>query len=522
VLNPVSIARAMWTSDNISTHTARAVYTSDGGGYWQISTLHGTVYTDGSPAFIYQSDGTTTISARSGAEDRVEKVNFVANVWQVSTQIVRNVSVLSSIQQPVHVELKNVTGGFTALGVNVSNAMKLSAQPISIASTVNVKTATNEAVAITGTVNANVGGVTLPISNPNNITVPVVNSANVTVPVNVGSATVPVRASANGTPQNSSGVNVLVSVNPTHSVTVPVSAGSTTVPVSVPSGLTVPASVASNLTVPVAVGGATVPAYVPSGLTVPASVASSLTVPVSVGSNTVPVAVGTATVPVAVGSVVVPVENTNNVTIPVTSSGTVLDVKIVEISAVAPSGGVAPTTAFHEAMETALEEADVVDVNIATIASDAQIDMAESLGLDMRGTVAGISLQYVILILDNGDGLNVLKTSFPLGVVGVLEIGNKVFKSPTGTWFHEISDVTTTIVDPVYGVIANASTSGVTAGWLIITDDGVTHTNKYVIDRGTIINTNSVASYRGSRVSREHSTGSATQYTYWNILHEHV
>jgi hypothetical protein len=375
VLNSASIARAMWTSDIVGTHDARAVYTVDGGGYWSITAPGGVAGAGGSPAFIYQVDGTTAISARSGAEDRHEDVIFLNNVWQLPIAIVRNVNVLSTVQQPVHVELKNVTGGFTALGVNVSNAMKLSAQPISIADTVNVKTATGEAVAITGTVNANVGGITLPISNPNNITCPVVNTNSVTVPVNVGSATVPVRASANGTPQNSSGVNVLVPVNPTHSVTVPVSAGSTTVPVSVPSGLTVPASVPSGLTVPVAVGGATVPAYVPNTLTVPASVPSGLTVPVAVGSNTVPVAVGSVTVPVAnTNSIVVPVENTNNVTIPVTSSGTVLNVKIVEISTVAPSGGVAPTEAFEAAMEDAINDAEeltgvIVGPNIHTTAS---------------------------------------------------------------------------------------------------------------------------------------------------------
>ena len=360
VLNPNTIARAMWASDIVGTHDARAVYTVDGGGYWSITSHSGGVAgAGGSPAFIYQTDGTTAISARSGVEDRHEDVIFLNNIWQLPIVIVRNVSVLSTVQQPVHVELKNVTGGFTALGANVSNAMKLSAQPISIASTVNVKTATNEAVAITGTVNANVGGVTLPISNPNNITVPVVNTNSVTVPVNVGSATVPVRASANGTPQNSSGVNVLVSVNPVHSVTVPVSAGSTTVPASVPSGLTVPASVASNLTVPVAVGGATVPAYVPNTLTVPASVPSGLTVPVAVGSNTVPVTVGSATVPVAnTNSIVVPVENTNNVTIPVTSSGSI-DVNILTVAASAK-------TQFHEAMETALNEADGIVVEQST------------------------------------------------------------------------------------------------------------------------------------------------------------
>jgi hypothetical protein len=46
------------------------------------------------------------------------------------------------------------------------------------------------------------------------------------------------------------------------------------------------------------------------------------------------------------------------VVVPVTATGTVLDVKIVEISTATPSGGVAPITALHEAVETALEEAD--------------------------------------------------------------------------------------------------------------------------------------------------------------------
>ena len=347
VLNPLSIAASVWGVYG-DYGVCRATQDPSDQNYWMVYSSIGHQV-----SHIHDSSG-TTISPSANSSAWVYRNN---NQWQLfNGDVVRNVSVLSTIQQPVHVELKNVTGGFTALATNVSNAMKLSPVPVSIGSTVNVKTATNEAVAITGSVNLNVGTATVPISNPNSITVPVVNSANVTVPVNVGSATVPVRASANGTPQNSSGVNVLVSVNPTHSVTVPVSVGSATVPASVPAGLTVPASVASNLTVPVAVGGATVPAYVPNTLTVPASVPVGLTVPVAVGSNTVPVAVGSATVPVAnTNSIVVPVENTNNVTIPVTASGTVLNVKIVEVADIAK-------TTFHEAVETALDDATGINV----------------------------------------------------------------------------------------------------------------------------------------------------------------
>lgn len=359
VLNPNAISRAIWTDEAPGTHVATVVSPVAGESlqHWLI-TLNGTSVIRVFQLWAY--DNSYQIAATEYSLGTAFGVVPNAsppyrNEFRLPSSNINNVTVVSTSTTPVHVQVRNVAGGFTAMGSDISTSLKSSPQPVSIADTVDVKTATGEAVAITGTVNANVGSVTLPISNPNNITVPVVNSGNITIPVNVGTSTVPVRASANGTPQNSSGVNVLVSVNPTHSVTVPVSVGSAAVPVSVPSGLTVPASVASNLTVPVAVGGATVPAYVPSNVTVPASVSSGLTVPVSVGSNTVPVAVGSVTVPVAnTNSVIVPVENTNNVTVPVTSGGVVdVNIKTVETNA---------RDQFHIAMETALNDANDIDV----------------------------------------------------------------------------------------------------------------------------------------------------------------
>jgi hypothetical protein len=482
VLNPTTIARAMWTSDIGGTHDARAVYTVDGGGYWSITAFDGVAGAAGSPAFIYHTDGTTTISARSGVEDRHEDVIFLNNLWQLPIAIVRNVSLLSTNTTPVHVQVRNIAGGFTAMASDISTSMKLTAQPVSIADTVNVKTDTGESVAISGTVNLNVGSSTVPISNPNNITVPVVNSANVTVPVNVGSATVPVRASANGTPQNSSGVNVLVSVNPTHSVTVPVSVGSATVPASVPAGLTVPASVASNLTVPVAVGGATVPAYVPNTLTVPASVPVGLTVPVAVGSNTVPVAVGSATVPVAnTNSIVVAVENTNNVTIPVTASGTVLDVNITGVSSTAKN-------LFHEAMETALDDATGINVDVdnhPVYGGPSAADIALAINGNVFATFLALGTPSNEIILDTGVTLvqqavyDVAKSTWInlSNYTGDLwqYAGRRIIRwggGPTSTSWILPQTVPGSTVTGVIVDFPNYTGSTVYGGWSIRRDDG--------------------------------------------------
>jgi hypothetical protein len=187
------------------------------------------------------------------------------------------------------------------MATDISQAMKLSAQPVSVADTVKVKTATGEAVAISGTVNLNVGSSSVPISNPNNITVPVVNSNSVTVPVSLGGVTVPVKATAAGIPQNANGISLYLPVDANHGLTIPVGGGVTSIPV-------------------------------------------------SGGTSSVPISGGTSSVPVAnTNSIVVPVENTNNVTIPVTASGTILDVNIKTIEASAK-------TQFHEAMETAVED----------------------------------------------------------------------------------------------------------------------------------------------------------------------
>ena len=477
VLNPTTIARAMWTSDSGATHDARAVYTSDGGGYWSLTVIGGVAGAFGSSTFIYQTDGTTTISARSGAEDRHEDVIFLNNVWQLPIAIVRDVNVVSTNTTPVHVQVRNIAGGFTAMGSDISTSMKLSAQPVSIADTVNVKTATNEAVAITGTVNANVGGITLPISNPNNITVPVVNTNSVTVPVSLGSVTVPIKATTSGIPQNASGVSVYVPVDGNHSVTVPVSAGSTTVPASVPSGLTVPASVPSGLTVPVAVG-----------------------------SNTVPVAVGSATVPVAVGSVVVPVRTVTGTTnaadgtgaavvVPVTASGTVLDVNIATVAAIAK-------TSFHEAMEEALDDA--TDINTVGQA-----------GL-YYGTVVSYGSTYFTIkdtggtsvsgnaIHKTGTGDSITRTGNTISEVSQMT-GLRVYTASSDYATVARNWYTVDNFDPnnsLSGTIHWTSGSG-TNGWIIIDDFGIEHTGQTIYQNKTAQNINTANTFVGYRVHRK-------------------
>ena len=394
VLNSASIARAMWTSDIVGTHDARAVYTVDGGGYWSITAPGGVAGAGASPAFIYQVDGTTAISARSGAEDRHEDVIFLNNVWQLPIAIVRNVNVLSTVQQPVHVELKNVTGGFTALGVNVSNAMKLSAQPISIASTVDVKTATGEAVAITGTVNANVGSATLPISNPNNITVPVratstgipqnASGVNVICPVNVGSSTVPVKATTAGIPQNANGISLYLPVDANHGLTIPVGGGVSSIPVGSTGLTSIPVSNPNNVTVLVEnTNSVVVPVRTVTGTTNAASVTGTAVVVPVTNANNISVLVENT------NSVVVPVRTVTGTTnaadgtgaavvVPVTSSGTVVDVKLVEVA-------VGAKTSFHEAMEDAINDAEeltgvIVGPNIHTTASSPPSPVWDILG----------------------------------------------------------------------------------------------------------------------------------------------
>ena len=361
VLNPTSIAAAIWLGQEVGTHVATVVapvapltarqYSITLDGVYQITRSH-----------VYTYDLSSQISANDytvGTVLNVLLTSGTTNMYRLlnPNALTHNVNVVSTSTTPVHVQVRNIAGGFTAMGSDISTSMKLSAQPVSIADTVDVKTATGEAVAITGTVNANVGGVTVPISNPNNITVPVVNSNSVTVPVSLGSVTVPVKATAAGIPQNANGISLYLPVDANHGLTIPVGGGVTSIPVANTNSVTVAVS-GGTTSIPISGGTASVPVANTNGVTVQISG-------------------GTASVPVAnTNSVVVPVENTNNVTIPVTASGTVLDVNIATVAASAK-------TQFHEAMETALEEADVVDVNIATIASAAQTD----LGLGMRGIV---------------------------------------------------------------------------------------------------------------------------------------
>jgi hypothetical protein len=311
----------------------------------------------------------------------------------------------------------------SALADAIDDRLRLSAIAVSIADVLSVKTNANDSVAVTGTVSATL---------PANLVIPVDtvagtnNGANgsgvaVTVPVNAAhNVTIPVKTNSANQPMSSAGLPVSVPVDPVHSVTVPVKSnssgqpltlgnvvaqigvavGSTTVPVSVVTNTSQGASVyGTGVNVPVAGGLATIPVSNASGLTVQISNASGLVCDIANTNNVVvPVDTVSGTNNAANGSGVA-------VVVPVTASGTVLDVKLVEVATLAQTSiheavedalndatgidiniatvAASAKTQFHEAMETALEEADVVDVNIATIASAAQTD----LGLGMRGIV---------------------------------------------------------------------------------------------------------------------------------------
>lgn len=214
-----------------------------------------------------------TISALATAITNVLNPTAIATaLWNPS--LTKAVSVTTTNTTPVHVQVRNIASGFTAMASDISASLQSVTQPVSIADVVKVKTDGSDVVAISGSVNLNVGTATVPITNPNNIICPVVNSNNVTCPVTIGSSAIPVKATASGVPQTSNGTQVICPVDANH------------------------------------------------GISIPVANSNSLTVPISVGSATVPISVGTTTVPVA---------NTNNVSVPV-SSVSVVDVNIASIA----------------------------------------------------------------------------------------------------------------------------------------------------------------------------------------------
>ena len=323
----------------------------------------------------------------------------------------------------------------TALADAIDDRLRLSAIAISIADVLSVKTNANDSVAVTGTVSATL---------PANLVIPVDtvagtnNGANgsgvaVTVPVNAAhNVTIPVKTNSANQPMSSAGLPVSVPVDPVHSVTVPVKSnssgqpltlgnvvaqigvavGSTTVPVSVVTNTSQGASVyGTGVNVPVAGGLATIPVSNASGLTVQISNASGLVCDIANTNNVVvPVDTVSGTNNAANGSGVA-------VVVPVTASGTILDVKLVEVATLAQTSiheavedalndatgidiniatvSVSAKTQFHEAMETALEEADVVDVNISTVATAAKTlpYVSDSYGA-LTGTIHAANAGY--------------------------------------------------------------------------------------------------------------------------------
>lgn len=333
VLNPTSIAAAIWLGQEVGTHVATVVapvapltarqYSVTLNGVYQITRSH--VFTHDLSSLIAANDYTIgtvfNVLLNSGTTNQYRLLN--------PTGLTHDVSVVSTNITPVHVQVRNLASGFTAMATDISQAMKLSAQPVSIADTVNVKTDTGDSVAITGTVNASVGSATFPISNPNNITVPVratstgipQNASGVSVicPVNVGSSTVPVKATTAGIPQNANGISLYLPVDANHGLTIPVGGGVSSIPVG-STGLT------------------SIPVSNPNNVSVLVENTNSVVVPVRTVT-------GTTNAAGATGAAVV---------VPVTSSGTILDVNIKTIEASAK-------TQFHEAVETALNDATNID-----------------------------------------------------------------------------------------------------------------------------------------------------------------
>lgn len=464
VLNPTSIAAAIWLGQEVGTHVATVVAPVAPEVQRQYSVTLNGVY-QATRSHMYTYNMSSQIGANTYAIGTVFDILYAGSTqyrFLNPAGLVHNVNVVSTNTTPVHVQVRNVAGGFTAMGSDISTSMKLSAQPVSVADTVHVDTLVGASVAITGSVNLNVGSSTVPISNPNNITVPVVNTNSVTVPVSLGSVTVPIKATAAGIPQNVSGVSVYVPVDGNHSVTVPVANS------------------------------------------------NSVTVPVSGGTSSVPISGGTSSVPVA---------NTNNVTVPVTSSGTVLEVKIVEISTTTPSGGVAPITAFHEAMETALEQAE----HVVVVDRDA----------DLRGTIHAKSNAYAgqsghgnaanqtvatghvwYIMLDSGgqvSGVRVVSADYGGNLFDPGLIGRRVVSRRTSRldWWQLVDDEPITTL----GTVVAKSNNNSGTGYIVMGDNGRSYSDVSVKLNGTQQHT-STTTHNGRRVSQI----AVGNYTTWELI----
>jgi hypothetical protein len=399
----------------------------------------------------------------------------------------------------------------TALADAIDDRLRLSAIAVSIADVLSVKTNANDSVAVTGTVSATL---------PANLVIPVDtvagtnNGANgsgvaVTVPVNpTHNVTVPVKANSANQPMSSAGIPVTVPVNPTHSVTVPVKSnvsgqpltlgnvvaqigvavGSTTVPVSVVTNTSQGASVfGTGVVVPVAGGTANIQVANTAGLTVEVSNNSGLVCDIA-NTNNLVVAVDT-------------VSGTNNaangsgvaVVVPVTASGTILDVKLVEvdtsalpldvnIAAVAAAVDVniatvatSAKTQFHEAVETALNEATDIDVN-------SNLD-------DMTGVIwnyVGTTPTTYYITTRGGSGETAvvyLDSTFGSLANGSSYVNRLVSrKSAGGVWYIGSLELGTSFKG--YVISAGSGTSG----WKIRSDDGIVHASQVLFHEGSQLN----------------------------------
>jgi hypothetical protein len=445
------------------------------------------------------------------------------------------------------------TASITALADAIDQRFRLSAIAVSIADVLSVKTNANDSVAVTGTVSATL---------PANLVIPVDtvagtnNGANgsgvaVTVPVNpTHNVTVPVKANSANQPMSSAGIPVTVPVNPTHTVTVPVKSnvsgqpltlgnvvaqigvavGSTTVPVSVVTNTSQGASVfGTGVNVPVSGGLATIPVSNASGLTVQISNASGLVCDIANTNNVVvPVDTVSGTNNAANGSGVA-------VVVPVTASGTVLDVKLVEVGTAALPLDVNITgvssvakNEFHEAMETALEDADAVDVNIATVAASAKTQFHEAVetalndasdidvnsNLDiMTGYIsnyvgASPNTTYTVATRDGGatDTNHVFSdATLATRVHGSSHVNKLVSRlQHNGLWYIGVPVVHVT--DPRIGYVFNASTS-VTGfkAWTIQDSRGIFIHLQGILWENTwqLYSTANMSKFRGATVHRQ-------------------
>ena len=155
--------------------------------------------------------------------------DIASAIW---SEVGRSVAI-SNAQSPsdaLHVELRNVQNGFTALASNVATAMKTGdAQHVktSVGDTVDVSTAINQSLTVNGSVSASIGNATVPIRTDANgdpvdlngnvveLSVNGNNLPNINV-ANGNNISVPVKATLAGIPQNTKGTAVYIPAKPVY------------------------------------------------------------------------------------------------------------------------------------------------------------------------------------------------------------------------------------------------------------------------------------------------------------------